>query len=66
MEGGDRESLPSGLYAAVQEGRRNINGNKAVIVVRRYRRRSRETLFPDLLTLLSASLILGIVPRSTS
>ena len=32
LEGRDRESLLSGLYAVVQEGRRNINGSKADIV----------------------------------
>ena len=31
LEGRDRESLLNGLYAVVQEGRRNINGSKADI-----------------------------------
>lgn len=33
LDAEDRESLLSGLYAVVQEGRKNINGNKADITV---------------------------------
>ena len=35
---GDRESLLSGLYAVVQEGRRNINGSKADIALCQFKR----------------------------
>ena len=41
----DRESLLSGLHVVVQEGRRNINGSKADIVIRQFRRERGLLLF---------------------
>ena len=57
IEGGRHESLLSGLHDVVQEGRRNINGSKADIAVRQFRRsREGNILVADLFAILGANL----------